>query len=31
MATPKRITLGSGKLYLIPYVDILPYGFYNGL
>ena len=24
MATPKRITLGSGKLYLIPFADTLP-------
>jgi len=24
MATPKRITLGSGKLYLIPYTDTVP-------
>lgn len=24
MATPKRITLGSGKLYLIPFADTVP-------
>lgn len=24
MSAPKRITLGSGKLYLIPYVDTVP-------
>ena len=24
MATPKRITLGSGKLYVMPYVDSVP-------
>lgn len=24
MSTPKRITLGSGKLYLIPYTDTVP-------
>lgn len=24
MATPKRITLGSGKLYLIPFADTIP-------
>ena len=24
MSTPKRITLGSGKLYLIPFADTLP-------